>query len=41
MVLFLRREEAHFSVNAYAVANGSNSSLLDRFFMILLRISNQ
>ena len=41
MVLFLRREEANFSVNPYAVANGPQTSLLDRFFMIVLKISNE
>lgn len=40
MVLFLRREDSKFSVNPYAVANGPHSSLLDRFFMIVLKISN-
>jgi hypothetical protein len=41
MVLFLRREEAKFSVNAFAVGSGPHTSLLDRFFMIILKIGNE
>lgn len=40
MVLFLRREEAHFQINKYAITNGPHTSLLDRFFMICLKIDH-
>lgn len=41
MVLFLRRENATFKVNEYAVSNCHGTTLLDRFFMIVLGLSGE
>lgn len=41
MVLYLRREDAHFHVNSYAKKNGAHTSLLDRFFMIIMKIDHE
>lgn len=41
MILYLRREDAHFHVNKYASKNGPYTSLLDRFFMIVMKLDHE
>jgi hypothetical protein len=39
MIIFLRREDAKFHYNEYSLNNSSGSSLIDRFFMIVLKVT--
>jgi hypothetical protein len=38
MVMYLRREDSTFAVTSIAVKNAPNTTLLDRFFMVILGI---
>lgn len=39
MVMYLRREDGKFTLNPIAVENRTKTTLLDRFFMIILNIT--
>ena len=39
MILFLRHGDSNYVINEYAKNNSLNASILDRFFMIILKLT--